>query len=111
MANPWKDPELLKKAAIAKEKGWKNFLNHFPKADKSRFVSQESIDEKNNATAEVFFKEGPGSLQSVFGSDKKYWSEEMKKALGSRWRFSWRRLVQKFPCPSLPYLSTGKRKV
>ena len=40
------------------------------------------IDEKKNATAEVFFKEREGSLQSVFGSDKKYWSTEMKEALG-----------------------------
>jgi len=69
MANLWKDPELLKKAAIAKEKAWTNFLNHFPKADKSRFVSRESIDEKNNATTEVFFKESKDSFQSVFGSE------------------------------------------
>jgi len=57
-------------------------LNRFPKADKSRFISQAMIDEKKNATAEVFFKEREGSLQSVFGSDKKYWSTEMKEALG-----------------------------
>jgi len=82
MANLWKDPEFLKKAAIAKEKAWTNLLNHFPKADKSRFVSQERIDEKNNATAEVFFKESEGSFQSVFGSDRRYWSAEMKKAFG-----------------------------
>ena len=54
MANMWENPEFVKKAAIAKEKAWTNFLNHFPKAEKSRFVSQESIDEKNNATAGVF---------------------------------------------------------
>jgi len=67
MANPWKYPEFVKKAAVAKEKAWTNFLNHFPKADKSRFISQESIDEKNNATAEAFFKESEGSLQSETG--------------------------------------------
>jgi len=33
-------------------------------------------------TAEIFFKKGPGSLQSVFGSDRKYWSAGMKQALG-----------------------------
>ena len=38
--------------------------------------------DKWNITAEVFFKEGPGSLQSVFGSDRKYWSPQMKAALG-----------------------------
>ena len=46
------------------------------------FRSQESIDEKNNATTEVFFKESEGSFQSVFGSDGRYWSAEMKEALG-----------------------------
>jgi len=54
----------------------------FKSLSKSRFVSQESIDEKNNATAEVFFKESEGSFQSVFGSDRRYWSAEMKQALG-----------------------------
>jgi len=82
MANLWKDPEFVKKADAAKKKAWKNFLNHFPKADKSQFVSQKNIDEKNNATAEVFFKESEGSFQSVFGSDRKYWSAKMKEALG-----------------------------
>jgi len=76
------DPKFLKKEDAAKKKAWTNFLNRFPKADKSRFISQAMIDEKNNATAEVFFKESEGSLQSVFGSDKKYWSTEMKEALG-----------------------------
>jgi len=55
MANLWKDPEFVKKADAGKKKAWTNFLNHFPKADKSRFISQERIDEKNHATAEVFF--------------------------------------------------------
>ena len=30
----------------------------------------------------MFFNEGPGSSLSVFGSDRKYWSQPMKKALG-----------------------------
>jgi len=81
MANLWKDLEFVKKAAITKEKAWTSFLNRFPKVEKSRFVSQESISEKNNATAEVFFKESEGSLQSVFGSDRWYGSAEMKQAL------------------------------
>jgi len=82
MANLWKDSEFVKKAADAKEKAWTNFLNHFSKAEKSRLVSQESIDEKNNATAEVFFKESEGSFQSVLGSDRRYWNVEMKQVLG-----------------------------
>ena len=82
MPNVWKNPVLVMEAAVAKEKAWKNFLNHFPKAEKSRFILQERIDEKNHATAEVFFKESEGLFQSIFGSDRKYWSAEMKKALG-----------------------------
>jgi len=76
------DPKFLKKEGAAKKKAWTNFLNRFPKADKSRFISQVMIDEKKNVTAEVFFKESQGSFQSVFGSDRKYWSAEMKEALG-----------------------------
>jgi len=76
------DPKFLKKEDAAKKKAWTNFLNRFPKADKSRFISQAMIDEKKNVTAEVFFKESKGSFQSVFGSDRKYWSSEMKEALG-----------------------------
>ena len=30
----------------------------------------------------MFFKAGPDFLQSVFGSDRKYWSQQMKTALG-----------------------------
>ena len=37
---------------------------------------------KGNVSSEIFFKKGPGDLQSVFGSDRKYWSAEMKQALG-----------------------------
>jgi len=61
---------------------WTNFLNRFPKGDKSQFVSQGSVDEKNNVTTEAFFKESEDSFQSIFGSDRKYWSAEMKEALG-----------------------------
>jgi len=81
MANLWNGP-ALKKAEAVKKKVWKNFLNCFPKADKSRFVSQGSVDEKNNVTAEVFFKESEDLFQSVFGSDRRYWSAKMKEALG-----------------------------
>jgi len=33
------DPKFLKKEDAAKKKAWTNFLNRFPKADKSRFIS------------------------------------------------------------------------
>jgi len=79
--DPGFDPKFLKKEAV-KKKAWTNFLNCFPKADKSRFISQIKIDEKKNVTAEVFFKESEGLFKSVFGSDRKYWSVEMKEAFG-----------------------------
>ena len=40
-----------------------------------------SVDEKYNVSAEVFFNEGSGSSLSVFGSDRKYWTQRMKTAL------------------------------
>ena len=66
----------------AKIDAWEYFIKQFPNADKNKFVVQTYVDDKNIITAEVFFKEGPGSLQSVFGSDRKYWSPQMKAALG-----------------------------
>jgi len=82
MAKWWEAPEVAQKAVIAKAKAWTNFLNRFPKADKSRFVAEPHFDDKLNATAEVFFKESEGSLKSIFGSDRQFWSAEMKQALG-----------------------------
>ena len=74
-------PEAKKKSSQAKDRAWTQFVNQIPKADISQFVSQVSIDEDNNFSAEVFFKAGP-DLQSVFGSDRQYWSNQMKAALG-----------------------------
>ena len=75
-------PETKAKLAAAKTNAWAEFTKQFPNADKTKFVAQTNVDEKWNITGEVFFKEGPGSLQSVFGSDRKYWSQQMKTALG-----------------------------
>ena len=75
-------PEAKKKSSATKDKAWTYFIQQFPNADVSKFVSQVYVDEKNNLSAEVFFKEGPGSLQSVFGSERRYWNEQMKNALG-----------------------------
>ena len=51
-------------------------------ADKSKFVAQTDFDENRKAKSELYYKEGPGSLKSVFGSDSKYWPIEMRNALG-----------------------------
>ena len=71
-------PETKAKLAAAKTNAWADFTKQFPNADKTKFVAQNNVDDKWNITAEVFFKEGSGSLQSVFGSDRKYWSQQMK---------------------------------
>ena len=75
-------PETKAKLAAAKKSAWSQFTKQFPNADKTQFYVQTSVDEKLNVSAEVFFNEGPESSMSVFGSDKKYWSQQMKTALG-----------------------------
>ena len=74
--------EAKKKSSAAKDKAWTRFVNQFPNANVTQFVSQVSIDENNNFSAKVFFKASPDLLQSVFGSDRQYWSQQMKTALG-----------------------------
>ena len=75
-------PEAKKKSSEAKDKAWTQFVNQFPNADVTQFVSQVSIEENNNFSAEVFFKASPDLLQSVFRSERQYWSKQMKTALG-----------------------------
>ena len=60
-------PEAKKKSSAAKDKAWTQCVNQFPSAVVTKFVSQVSIDDNNNFSAEVFFKAGPDFLQSVFG--------------------------------------------
>ena len=65
----------------AKAEAWKDFKRKYPFADLSKFEAQVNFNEKH-ATAEIYLKAGPGFWQSVSGSDKRYWSDEMKAALG-----------------------------
>ena len=74
--------EAKKKSSEAKDKAWTRFVNQLPNTDVTKFVLQVSIDDNNNFSAEVFFKAGPDFLQSMFGSDRKYWRKQMKKTLG-----------------------------
>ena len=75
-------PETKAQIASAKKNAWEQFTKQFPNADKDQFFVQTSVDEKNKISAEVFFKENAVSSSSVFGSDRKYWSQKMKTALG-----------------------------
>ena len=40
-------------------------------ARKSQFIAQATVESKDNVSVEIFFKKGPGSLQSVFGFGQK----------------------------------------
>ena len=75
-------PQADSIAKVAEKKAWKTFLAKYPNADKSKFVPQTNFAKDHTATSEIYFKAGPGYLKNVFGSDSKYWSPEMKSALG-----------------------------
>ena len=75
-------PQADSIAKVAEQKAWKTFNAKYPKADKSKFEPQTDFAKDHTATSEIYFKAGPGNLINVFGSDSKYWSPEMKSALG-----------------------------
>ena len=66
----------------AKAKAWKDFKRKYPFADLSKFEAQTDFIDQKHATAEIYLKAGPGFRQSVSGSDRRYWSDKMKSALG-----------------------------
>ena len=68
--------DAKRKSSEAKDKAWTQFVNQFPNAEVTQIVSQASIDENNNFSAEVFYKAGPDFLKSVFGSNRQYWSQK-----------------------------------
>ena len=76
-----KTPEAQKIATAAQEKAWKELQQQFPRADRSKFVIQADFIKNHKAIGEVFLKDN-GGLTSVFGSDRRYWSQQMKTALG-----------------------------
>ena len=67
---------------MAKKNAWTQFTKQFPNADKGQFYVETSVDENFKISAEVFFNEGPGASVSVNQSHRKYWSPQIKKALG-----------------------------
>ena len=74
-------PETKARLALANKNAWEQFTKQFPNANKNQFQVQTSVDEKYRISAEVFFNESEGSSVSVFGSDRKYWSQKMKRRL------------------------------
>ena len=81
-AKPKPKPKTKAKIAAVKKSAWSQFTKQFTNADKNQFFVQTSVDDKWNVTAEIFFSEAQGSSQRVFGSDRKYWNQQMKSALG-----------------------------
>ena len=75
-------PQAVTIAKKAEQKAWNTFLAKYPNADKSKFVPQTDFTKDHTGTSEIYFKAGPGHLIDVLGSDSKYWSPEMKSALG-----------------------------
>ena len=78
----FRKPETKAKLASAKKNAWEQFTKQIPNVDKTQFFVQTSVDEKYRISAEVFFKERADYSSSVFGSDRKYWDQKMKTALG-----------------------------
>ena len=74
--------ETKAQIASAKKNAWEQFTKQFPNADKDQFFVQTSVDEKNKISTDVFFKESAEYSSSVFGSDRKYWSQKKKTTLG-----------------------------
>ena len=81
--NKWyQKPGTKAQLASAKKNAWEQFTKQFPNADKDQFFVQTSVDEKYKISAEVFFRETEEYSSSVFGSDRKYWDQKKKTALG-----------------------------
>ena len=78
----YQKPETKAQLASAKKNAWEQFTKQFPNADKDQLFVQTSVDEKYKISAEVFFKESADCSSRVFGSDRKYWSQKKKTALG-----------------------------
>ena len=74
--------EAEKISEDAKAKAWNDFKREYPFADLSKFEAQTDFIDKKHAAAEIYLKAGPGFRQSVSESDRRYWSDEMKAALG-----------------------------
>ena len=90
----YQKPETKAQLASAKKNAWEQITKQFPNADKDRFFVQESVAEKYRISAEVFFKENAEDSSSVFGSDRKYWSQKKEDC-------SWFDRRRRLPFPAI----------
>lgn len=79
-----KKPEAKNKATATQNEARQSTQQTDPSADKRKFVAQVEFDNKLNASAEKRFKDGPGSLQSVFGSEKSLLQNKKWRSTKSR---------------------------
>ena len=92
--------------AASKKSAWAELRAQFPNADKEQFFAQVYSDSKGNITgSEMFLKGG----SSVFGSDRQYWSLQMKAALslegveGFPYQLSPLRTKKALPIPAVDF--------
>jgi len=92
-------PDKKAKEARAQTNAWGAFIKQFQNANENQFVAQINIDENCNIRAEMFFKAGKGSLQSVFGSHRHYWRQKNENCcwLGRHDRLSLSIIAHKSP--------------
>ena len=97
-----KSKESDKISSQKKKEAWEKFNKAFPRADLSKFTVEVVFYSKTKVEATVYFKAGDGLQQSVFGSNRKFWSNEMKKALGILSSGGFPEELQEATIPSLP---------
>ena len=97
-----KSKESDKISSQKKKEAWEKFNKAFPRADLSKFTVEVVFYSKTKVEATVYFKAGDGLQQSVFGSNRKFWSNEMKKALGILSSGGFPEELQEAAIPSLP---------
>ena len=84
----------IQQSQEAKSKAWADFKMKYPNADLSRFEAQVYFDasaavasdtsdtDKDKTSSEIVFKHSNGVETSVSGSNRRYWSNQMREALG-----------------------------
>jgi len=111
-----KTPEAQKIANAAEDKAWNEFQQLFPRADRKKFESQANFAKNHTASAEIFFKGSSGVSTSVFGSDRRYWSPQMKTALGLDdvngfpYQLSPLKTKKPLPIPAVDFTEAAQRK-
>ena len=81
---------MTKIADKAKKKAWNDFKERYSNADQGKISALVSFGEapsrpgqkpKRQATAEVYLNRSDGGQASVSGSGRRYWNDDMKRAL------------------------------